>query len=55
MSFFGNKSGLVYFYQGETKVSTKMEEFATIESSQDGYRFGLRSRYKGRPYIEAQK
>jgi hypothetical protein len=55
MSFFGNKSGLVYFYQGETKVSTKMEEFATIESSQDGYRFGLKSRYKGRPYIEAQK
>lgn len=55
MSFFGDKSGLVYFFQGITQVSDDMSEFATIESSQDGYRFGLKSRYKSLTYVQDQK
>jgi len=55
MAFFGNKAGLIYFLNQETVVSPKMAEFATTESSQDGYRFGLKSRNKGKAYIEDQK
>jgi hypothetical protein len=54
-TFFGGKSGLVYFYQEVTYVSKDMSEFATVESSQDGYRFGLKSRNKGKAYIEDQR
>ena len=55
MDFFGDKNGLVYFWQGKAFVSQDMSEFATIESSQDGYRFGLKDRYQGYKYIIDQK
>lgn len=54
-AFFGAKAGLIYFLNGKTLVSPDMSEFATTESSQDGYRFGLKSRNKGKAYIENQK
>jgi hypothetical protein len=53
-AFFGEKAGLIYFQSGITKVSSDMSEFATIESSQDGYRFGLKNKYLNRPYIQKQ-
>jgi len=53
--FFGEKAGLVYFYKGTTYVSKNMDEFATIESSQDSYRFGLKSRYSAYKHVEAQR
>ena len=52
--FFGTKTGLIYFQNGDTKVSSDMSEFATIESSQDGYRFGLKNKYTTRVYIQKQ-
>ena len=52
--FFGAKAGLIYFQNGDTKVSADMSEFATIESSQDGYRFGLKNKYTTRAYIQKQ-
>ena len=55
MDFYGDKDGLVYFWKGQTNVSKGMTEFATIESSQDGYRFGLKDRYTGYKYITDQK
>ena len=54
-AFFGDKDGLIYFFNKETVVSSNMAEFATTESSQDGYRFGLKSRNAGKAYIEDQK
>jgi len=54
LAFFGGKAGLIYFSNGVTYVSSDMSEFATIESSQDGYRFGLKSKYQSYPYIQAQ-
>jgi len=53
-AFFGDKAGLIYFFKGITHVSSDMSEFATIESSQDGYRFGLVDRYKDKEYIQDQ-
>ena len=55
MAFFGDKAGLIYFLNGKAMVSANMSEFATTESSQDGYRFGLKARNKGKAYIEKQK
>jgi hypothetical protein len=55
IAFFGNKAGLIYFFNKETVISSNMAEFATTESSQDGYRFGLKSRNAGKAYIEDQK
>lgn len=54
LAFFGGKAGLIYFSNGVTYVSADMSEFATIESSQDGYRFGLKSKYNSYPYIQDQ-
>jgi hypothetical protein len=53
-AFFGDKAGLIYFSKGITYVSKDMSEFATIESSQDGYRFGLKSKYPNVAYIQKQ-
>jgi hypothetical protein len=55
MAFFGDKAGLIYFLNGKVMISANMSEFATTESSQDGYRFGLKARNKGKAYIEKQK
>lgn len=53
-SFFGDKAGLVYFLRGITHVSSKMDEFATTESSQDGYKFDLKSKYTKWPHVQNQ-
>jgi hypothetical protein len=53
-AFFGDKDGLVYFFKGVTYVSRDMSEFATLESSQDGYRFTLKSRHPDAEYIQDQ-
>jgi hypothetical protein len=53
-AFFGDKDGLVYFFKGITYVSQDMSEFATLESSQDGYRFTLKSRHPSLAYIQDQ-
>lgn len=52
--FFGDKAGLVYFLKGITYVSDTMSEFATTESSQDGYKFDLKSNYSKWPHVQAQ-
>jgi hypothetical protein len=53
-SFFGGKAGLIYFLKGDVKVSDDMSDFATIESSQDGYKFDLKDKNKNLKHIEAQ-
>jgi hypothetical protein len=52
--FFGEKAGLIYFLKGEVKVSTNMSDFATIDSSQDGYKFDLKSKYIKYPHVQNQ-
>lgn len=52
--FFGDKAGLVYFLKGVTLVSDTMSEFATTESSQDGYKFDLKSNYTKWPHVQEQ-
>ena len=54
LSFFGDKAGLVYFLRGITHISPKMAEFATTESSQDGYKFDLKSKYTKWPHVQKQ-
>ena len=54
-TFLGDKAGLIYFLNKETIVSPEMAEFATIESSQDGYRFGLKSKHSEYKHVEDQK
>lgn len=44
-TFLGDKAGLIYFFNKETIVSSDMAEFATTESTMDGYRFGLKSKH----------
>jgi len=53
-AFFGDKAGLVYFLNGTTYVSDNMSEFATTESSQDGYKFDLKSNYSKWPHVQEQ-
>jgi len=53
-SFFGDKAGLVYFLRGMVYVSPNMAEFATTESSQDAYRFDLKSNYSKWPHVQNQ-
>jgi hypothetical protein len=52
--FFGNKNGLVYFLQGKTLISRDMSEFATVESSMGGYRFGLKTKYNKYEFVTKQ-
>lgn len=52
--FFKDKAGLVYFLRGITHISAKMADFATIESSQDGYKFDLKSKYAKWPHVQLQ-
>jgi len=53
-SFFGDKAGLVYFLKGITRISAKMAEFATTESSQDGYKFDLKAKYTKWDHVQKQ-
>lgn len=53
-SFFGDKAGLVYFLRGVTYVSDDMSEFATTESSQDGYKFDLKAKFKKWTHVQKQ-
>jgi hypothetical protein len=53
-SFFGDKAGLVYFLNGFTYVSDDMSEFATTESSQDGYKFDLKAKFNKWTHVQKQ-
>jgi len=53
-SFFGDKAGLVYFLKGITHISAKMADFATTESSQDGYKFDLKAKYTKWDHVQNQ-
>jgi len=54
-SFFGDKAGLVYFLRGMAYVSPNMSEFATTESSQDGYKFDLKAKYSKWAHVQNQE
>lgn len=53
-SFFGDKAGLIYFLKGDVKLSSDMSDFATIESSQDGYKFDLKAKNTNLKHIQDQ-
>jgi hypothetical protein len=52
----GEKSGIIYFSKGITKVDRNFSEFATINSSGDAYRFNIKSleKYQKYSYIQDQ-
>ena len=53
--FAKGKAGLIYFYNGECKISAGMEDFYTSNITQGQVRFDLKSKVPGSKYTYAQE